>query len=57
MQEHLPQNKAANREEEWGYSFWEFLTGNFWYLLGILIILAIFLYARSYFKRHNNGTK
>lgn len=57
MQEHLPQNRTAKREEEWGYTFWEFLTGNFWYLLGILIVLAIFLYARNYFKRHNNGTK
>lgn len=50
--QHLPQERAATREEEWGYTFWEFITGNFWYILGILIILAIFLYARNYFKRN-----
>ncbi|CAN5178025.1 hypothetical protein BH23BAC2_BH23BAC2_05070 [soil metagenome] len=50
--QHLPQDKEATSEQQWGYTFWEFLTGNFWYILGILIILAIFLYARSYFKRH-----
>lgn len=49
--QHIPQERAATREEQWGYTFWEFITGNFWYLLGILIILAIFLYARNYFKR------
>lgn len=52
LQQHLPRNKDATGEEQWGYTFWEFITGNFWYLLGILIVLAIFLYARSYFNRH-----
>lgn len=52
IQEHLPKDRTATREEEWGYTFWEFITGNFWYLLGILIVLAIFLYARTYFNRH-----
>lgn len=52
IQEHLPKDRTATGEEQWGYTFWEFITGNFWYLLGILIILAIFLYARSYFKRN-----
>ncbi len=50
--QHLPQDRNPTPEQQWGYTFWEFLTGNFWYILGILIILAIFLYARSYFKRH-----
>tara|TARA_R100000935_G_scaffold54299_2_gene82989 strand:- start:662 stop:829 length:168 start_codon:yes stop_codon:yes gene_type:complete len=50
--EHLPKPKDATPEQEWGFTFWEFITGNFWYLLGILMILAIFLYARSYIKRH-----
>jgi hypothetical protein len=52
LQEHLPRQRQATREEEWGYTFWEFITGNLWYLLGILIVLGIFLYARSYFKKH-----
>lgn len=51
--QHLPQDKDATREEEWGYTFWEFITGNMWYLLAILIVLGIFLYARYYFKRNN----
>lgn len=50
--QHLPQERDATREEEWGYTFWEFISGNFWYILGILIVLAIFLYARNYFKRN-----
>lgn len=52
IQEHLPKDRTATAEEEWGYTFWEFISGNFWYLLGILIVLAVFLYARSYFDRH-----
>ena len=50
--QHLPKDKAATPEQQWGYTFWEFITGNFWYLLGILIVLAIFLYARYYYKKH-----
>lgn len=49
--QHLPQDKNPTREQEWGYSFWEFLSGNFWYILGILLLLAIFLFARSQYKR------
>ncbi len=56
--EHIPQDKAATREEQWGFTLWEFIIGNLWYIIGILVILAIFLYARSYFKRNeNNGTR
>lgn len=50
--QHLPQDKDATREEQWGYTFWEFIAGNMWYLLGILIVLGIFLYSRYYFKRN-----
>lgn len=49
--QHLPKDRNPTPEQEWGYSFWEFLTGNLWYILAILIILAIFLYARSHYKR------
>lgn len=52
VQEHLPRRGAATQEEAWGYTFWDFITGNFWYILGILIVLAIFLYARSHFDRN-----
>ena len=53
QQEHLPKDKPATREEEWGYSFMNFLEGNWEYLLGILFVLGVFLYARySWRKRH-----
>ena len=53
QQEHLPKNKPATREEEWGYSILDFLEGNWEYLLGIAFVLAVFLYARySWRKRH-----
>ncbi len=53
QQEHLPKDKPPRPEQEWGYSFMNFLEGNWEYLLGILFILAVFLYARySWRKRH-----
>ena len=53
LQEHLPQDRTATREEEWGFTLWEFIEGNWVYLLGILIVLLIFLYARYDWKRRN----
>jgi len=56
--QHIPQEKPATREQEWGFTLWEFITGNLWYIIGILIVLGIFLYARNYFKRNKrNGTR
>lgn len=51
IQEHLPQDRQARPEEEWGFTLEEFIIGNWPYLLGIIIILAIFLYARYDWKR------
>lgn len=53
LQQHLPQDRRATPEEEWGFTFQEFIVGNWPYLLGIIIILAIFLYARYDWKRRN----
>ena len=50
--QHLPQDKNPTPEQEWGYTIWEFLSGNMWYIIAILVLLAIFLYARSYMKKH-----
>lgn len=50
-QQHLPKDRAATQEQEWGYTFWEFITGNLWYLLGILLLLVIFLYAKSQYNK------
>ena len=53
QQEHLPKDKPATREEEWGYSLESFLEGNWEYILAIIFVLAVFLYARySWRKRH-----
>lgn len=53
LQQHLPQDRRARPEEEWGFTLQEFIAGNWPYLLGIIIILAIFLYARYDWKRRN----
>ncbi len=46
MQEHLPKDKEPENIQEWGWTFREFVTENFWYLLAILVLLALFFYAR-----------
>ncbi len=52
LQEGIPKDKQATAEEQWGFTIWEFIMGNLWYIIGIIIILAIFLYARSYMRKH-----
>lgn len=51
LQQHLPKDRDATREEEWGFTIWEFIADNWLYLLGILLILAIFFYARYNWRR------
>lgn len=46
MQEHIPKEEAASEAEQWGFTVWEFIVGNWLYLLGIVLVLVIFLYAR-----------
>lgn len=46
LQEHLPKDKNPTPEQEWGYTFTEFIVGNWIYLAGIVLVLAIFLFAR-----------
>lgn len=56
QQEHLPKDRPATREEEWGFTIWEFIIDNWLYLLAILFLLAIFFYARySWRKRHEKN--
>ena len=56
FQEHLPKDRPATREQEWGFTLWEFIADNWVYLILILLILGIFLYARmSYRKRHSKN--
>lgn len=54
-QEHLPKDRPASDEQSWGFTIWEFIADNWLYLLFIILILFIFLYARySWRKRHEN---
>lgn len=51
QQEHLPQDRPASEREEYGFSVMDFLEDNWVYLLGIIIVLAIFLYARRNWRK------
>lgn len=53
LQEHLPQDKDASAAQEWGFTLWEFIQGNWLYLLAIIVVLGVFLYARYDWRRRN----
>lgn len=46
QQEHLPQDRPASEREGYGFAPIDFLEDNWVYLVGIIIVLAIFFYAR-----------
>ena len=54
MQEHLPKDNDPNESQEWGWTFQEFITENLWYLLAILFLIVIFVYARYRWRVRNN---
>ncbi|TDN88148.1 hypothetical protein DET49_10999 [Salegentibacter sp. 24] len=56
-QEHLPQDRPATREEQWGFTIWEFIADNWLYLMGIVLILAIFLYSRYNWRRRQQKNR
>jgi len=56
-QEHLPKDRDATREEEWGFTIWEFIADNWLFLLAILFILAIFFYARYNWRRRQRKNR
>lgn len=53
-QEHLPKDKDPSEVQEWGWTFSEFVTENFWYLLAVLVLLALFFFARHRWSVRNN---
>lgn len=55
LQEHLPKDQAANRDQEWGFTIWEFIADNWVYLVAILLLLGIFFYARLNWRKRNNN--
>lgn len=52
LQLEIPKDKQATREEEWPFNIEDFLTENAWYIVALVIVLAVFFYARSYMKNH-----
>lgn len=54
QQEHLPRDKPATEREEYGFSLEDFLEDNWIYLVGIIVVLAIFFYARYAWRKRNN---
>ncbi len=53
QQEHLPKDKPATEREGYGFTVGDFLEDNWLYLLGILFIIGIFLYARYSWRKRN----
>ncbi|TVZ26360.1 hypothetical protein JM83_1316 [Gillisia sp. Hel_I_86] len=48
----IPKDKQPRPEQEWGFTIWEFILENKWYILAIVLIVGIFLYSRNYIKKH-----
>ncbi|GAB2762023.1 MULTISPECIES: hypothetical protein [Bacteria] len=53
QQEHLPKDKPATSDEQYGFAIETFLEDQWPYLVGILLVIFIFFYARyRWDKRH-----
>ena len=48
----IPKDQQPTPDQEWGFTISEFFMGNLWYIIGIIILVDIFLYARSNMKKH-----
>ena len=58
LQLEIPKDRPPSPEQEWGFTIWEFIAGNKWYLLAIILLLAIFFYARySWRKKREKSAK
>lgn len=53
QQEHLPRQKPATSEQEYGFTVEQFLTDNWAYLVMIVVVLVIFFYARYSWRKRN----
>lgn len=53
QQEHLPRDEPATGEESWPFNLESFLEERWIYLVAVVIIIVVFLYARHRWrKRH-----
>mgnify|MGYP006896871733 FL=1 len=58
LQLEIPKDQPSSPEQEWGFTIWEFIVENKWYLLAIILLLAIFYYARySWRKKREKSSK
>jgi len=51
LQLEIPKDQPPRPEQEWGFTIWEFIVENKWYLLAILLLLAIFYFARYNWRK------
>jgi hypothetical protein len=51
LQLEIPKNQPPRPEQEWGFTIWEFILENKWYLLAIILLLVIFYYARHNWRK------
>jgi hypothetical protein len=58
LQLEIPKDQPLRPEQEWGFTIWEFILENKWYLLAIILLLVIFYYARyNWRKRREKSLK
>lgn len=53
QQEHLPKDKPATERQEYGFSIMDFLEDRWMYILAIIVLLALFYYARASWAKRN----
>lgn len=53
QQEHLPKDKPASEREGYGFSIEDFLEDQWLYLVAIVVLLAVFFYARYAWRKRN----
>jgi len=51
QQSELPKDSPAVGDEQFGFTIWEFINGNKYYLGMALVVLLIFLFSRHYYKK------
>lgn len=53
QQEHLPKDQPATERQEYGFSLMDFLEDQWIYILAIIVLVALFFYARSRWDKRN----
>lgn len=53
QQEHIPKDKPATERQEYGFSLMDFLEDQWIYILAIIVLVALFFYARHAWDKRN----